>query len=107
LRLWLDTGAACRAGQARAVARGVKLGKPFALTLEQRQEAIVRLNAGESLRSIARTFGVSHHVIHFLGRSRQIWPKGTPRGENCQVKHAYFIAIARGGHFYRAGGTRW
>jgi DNA invertase Pin-like site-specific DNA recombinase len=40
-------------GRARAVARGVKLGRGFALNPEQRRQALARLDAGEASREIA------------------------------------------------------
>jgi DNA invertase Pin-like site-specific DNA recombinase len=47
-------------GRARAVARGVKMGRPPKLTPHQRQETIKRRDAGEeSLADIGRTYNVS------------------------------------------------
>jgi hypothetical protein len=42
-------------GRPRAKARGVKLGRAFKLTPEQRRQALARLDAGEVSREIART----------------------------------------------------
>jgi DNA invertase Pin-like site-specific DNA recombinase len=53
-------------GVKRAKERGVKFGRPTALTAYQRQEARQRLEAGESQSDIARTFGVSQATISRL-----------------------------------------
>jgi IS30 family transposase len=45
------------------MARGVKFGPKFKLTSYQRQEALARREAGESLVAIAKTFGVAHTTI--------------------------------------------
>jgi len=50
-------------GRARAQARGVKFGRPPALTAHQRQEALRRLAAGETQTDIARSYNVSHVTI--------------------------------------------
>ncbi len=50
-------------GRARAKARGVHMGRPPKLTPHQRQEAMARREAGESLSDIARTYGVAHTTI--------------------------------------------
>jgi DNA invertase Pin-like site-specific DNA recombinase len=57
-------------GRARAVARGVKLGRGFALNPEQRRQALARLDAGEASREIARTFNVAHTTIGRLATGR-------------------------------------
>jgi len=56
-------------GRARAKARGVKMGRGFALTPEQRRQALARLDAGEASREIARTFNVAHTTIGRLART--------------------------------------
>ena len=53
-------------GRARAKERGVHMGRPPALSLHQRREAIARRDAGEALIEIARTYGVSHSTISRL-----------------------------------------
>jgi len=50
-------------GRKRAKARGVHMGRPLALSRDQRREALARREAGEALTDIARTFGVSHTTI--------------------------------------------
>jgi len=53
-------------GRARAKARGVKFGRPSALTAHQRQEAIQRLAQGEAQADVARSFNVSQATISRL-----------------------------------------
>jgi DNA invertase Pin-like site-specific DNA recombinase len=53
-------------GRARAVARGVKMGRPPKLTPHQQKEAISRRDAGEPMRDIARSYDVSHSTISRL-----------------------------------------
>jgi DNA invertase Pin-like site-specific DNA recombinase len=53
-------------GRSRAKAKGVKFGRPPKLTPHQRREAIARLNAGETLVAIARSYNVSHPTIYRL-----------------------------------------
>jgi DNA invertase Pin-like site-specific DNA recombinase len=50
-------------GRARAKAAGKHMGRPSKLTPFQRQEALKRREAGESLTDIARTYGVAHTTI--------------------------------------------
>jgi DNA invertase Pin-like site-specific DNA recombinase len=54
-------------GRARAVAKGVKLGRKPKLTPHQRQEATQRVAAGkETLREIARSYNVHNSTISRL-----------------------------------------
>jgi DNA invertase Pin-like site-specific DNA recombinase len=53
-------------GRARAKVRGVKFGRPTALTVHQRQEALQRLANGEAQADVARTFNVSQATISRL-----------------------------------------
>jgi len=54
-------------GRARAVARGVKMGRPHKLTPHQQKEAIKRRDRGdESLTEIARSYNVSAATISRL-----------------------------------------
>ena len=53
-------------GRSRAQARGVKFGRPPALTPHQRQEASQRLANGEAQADVARSFNVSQATISRL-----------------------------------------
>jgi DNA invertase Pin-like site-specific DNA recombinase len=53
-------------GRARAVARGVKMGRTPKMTPHQMKEALRRRNAGEPMRDIAKDFNVSHSTISRL-----------------------------------------
>jgi DNA invertase Pin-like site-specific DNA recombinase len=53
-------------GRARAVARGVRLGRKPKLSPHQRQEAMARRNRGEAVSESARSYGVSHSTISRL-----------------------------------------
>jgi DNA invertase Pin-like site-specific DNA recombinase len=53
-------------GRVRAKARGVKFGRPSALTAHQRHEALQRLGNGEAQADVARTFNVSQATISRL-----------------------------------------
>jgi DNA invertase Pin-like site-specific DNA recombinase len=53
-------------GRERAKARGVKLGRRPKLSPHQIREALVRRDAGEAPREIARTYNVSHSTISRL-----------------------------------------
>lgn len=53
-------------GRARAQAKGVRFGRPPALTVDQRREALGRLAAGEAQADIARSYAVSQATISRL-----------------------------------------
>ncbi len=53
-------------GRTRAKARGVKFGRPTALTPHQRAEALQRLAHGDGQADVARTFNVSQASISRL-----------------------------------------
>src|SRR5499425_2722500 len=53
-------------GRKRAKARGVKFGRPAALTPHQRREAMQRLANGEAQADVARSFNVSQATISRL-----------------------------------------
>jgi DNA invertase Pin-like site-specific DNA recombinase len=53
-------------GRARAVAKGVKLGRSPKLTPHQQREALARREAGETVTDIARTYNVHHSTISRL-----------------------------------------
>ena len=56
-------GLAASEGRVRAKARGVHMGRHSAPNQNQQREALARIEAGEALTDIARTFGVSHTTI--------------------------------------------
>jgi DNA invertase Pin-like site-specific DNA recombinase len=53
-------------GRARAKTRGVKFGRPSALTPHQRHEVMQRLAQGEAQADLARSYGVSQATISRL-----------------------------------------
>jgi DNA invertase Pin-like site-specific DNA recombinase len=53
-------------GRERAKARGVAMGRKPKLTYHQRQEAVARREAGETLTDIGRSYNVSHSTISRL-----------------------------------------
>jgi DNA invertase Pin-like site-specific DNA recombinase len=56
-------------GRKRAKARGVRFGRPRKLTPHQRQEALQRLHAGETMSDVARTYAVDASTISRLAAS--------------------------------------
>jgi DNA invertase Pin-like site-specific DNA recombinase len=50
-------------GRVAAIKRGTRLGRKSKLDAHQQQEAIARLKAGESLRTIAKSYRVHHATI--------------------------------------------
>jgi DNA invertase Pin-like site-specific DNA recombinase len=57
-------------GRKRAKARGVKFGRPTALTPHQRAEALERLTQGEAQADLARSYGVSQATISRLATTQ-------------------------------------
>src|SRR3954471_10819399 len=53
-------------GRKRAKDRGVRFGRPRKLTAHQRQEALARLDAGETHADVARTYAVDPTTISRL-----------------------------------------
>ena len=53
-------------GRKAARSKGVRFGRKPKLTDHQQAEALKRLDAGESCRSIAKTMGVHHQTISKL-----------------------------------------
>jgi DNA invertase Pin-like site-specific DNA recombinase len=53
-------------GRTRAIARGVKMGRPPKMTPHQIKEALRRRDAGEPHRDIARSYDVSRSTISRL-----------------------------------------
>ncbi|PRY03197.1 recombinase family protein [Paraburkholderia sp. BL25I1N1] len=58
------------AGLARAKAEGKKLGRREALNDEQKEAIKRRIAGGETARSVAKVYGVSHPTILKLGKSK-------------------------------------
>ena len=56
-------------GRKRAKERGVKFGRPRKMTPHQRQEALQRLHAGETMADVARTYNVDATTIGRLAGS--------------------------------------
>src|SRR5919197_419493 len=56
-------------GRVRAKARGVKFGRPRKMTPHQRQEALQRLAADETMTDVARTYNVDPGTISRLAAS--------------------------------------
>jgi DNA invertase Pin-like site-specific DNA recombinase len=56
-------------GRKRAKDRGVKFGRPRKMTPHQRQEAIQRLAAGETMADVGRTYNVDATTISRLAAS--------------------------------------
>jgi hypothetical protein len=46
-----------------AKAKGVRFGRPAKLSVHQRREALQRMDAGESMVDLARTFGVDRATL--------------------------------------------
>ena len=53
-------------GRERAKARGVRFGRPRKLSPHQRREAIERINTGEPIADLARTFGINRSTLYRL-----------------------------------------
>lgn len=57
-------------GRARAVARGVKLGRKYTVTPIQRAEILARLDAGESAKSLGRSYRLHPSTIRRIRAER-------------------------------------
>jgi DNA invertase Pin-like site-specific DNA recombinase len=66
-------------GRERAKAEGVRFGRPPKMTAHQRREALHRMNAGESIVDLARTFGVDRAELSPAGMAASLAarPKST------------------------------
>jgi DNA invertase Pin-like site-specific DNA recombinase len=53
-------------GRERAKAKGVRFGRPAKLSAHQRREALQRMDAGEPVVDLARTFGVDRATLYRL-----------------------------------------
>lgn len=56
-------------GRTRAMAAGVRFGRPRALTPHQRKEAVARLHKGDAANDVAATYGVDRATIYRLLRA--------------------------------------
>jgi DNA invertase Pin-like site-specific DNA recombinase len=63
------------AGRERARANGVKFGRPPKLSQEQRQQARVRVNSGESQSAVAKSLHVSCSTISRLDKERAVYDR--------------------------------
>ena len=72
-------------GRKRAKERGVRFGRPRKLTPHQRQEALARLEAGETQADVARTYNVDATTIGRL--SRALSGKPPPRRHSRTLKN--------------------
>jgi len=61
-----------QAGLKRARAEGKTVGRPAALTPDQRRDVLARRAAGESLGVIAKHYGVSRAAIQRVGKSQLV-----------------------------------
>jgi DNA invertase Pin-like site-specific DNA recombinase len=62
-------------GRKRAKARGVRFGRPPALTAHQQQEALQRLRNGETQADIARSYDVAQGTISRLAANIGPFPE--------------------------------
>jgi DNA invertase Pin-like site-specific DNA recombinase len=53
-------------GRTRAMAKGIKFGRPYKLTVHQRREMMERIAAGEVQADIARSYGISQATVSRL-----------------------------------------
>ena len=58
-------------GRSRAKARGAHMGRPPALTPQQRQEVVRRLADGETIADLARSYNVGATTIHRVRKAGQ------------------------------------
>ena len=65
-------------GRKRAMAAGIKFGRPRKLSDYQRQEAIKRRADGETLAAISKSYGVSIAMISRLWNSPQVQRRWRP-----------------------------
>ena len=87
-------------GRARAKARGVRLGRKPKLTAHQRQEALVRREAGEPLAEIARSYDVHRTTRRSRGFSRSALSRLSTRYRRAPPPP--YAAHGPGGYFLSA-----
>lgn len=57
-------------GRARAIEQGKRMGRPRRITEDQRQSIIHRRQTGESLQSIAESFGIDNSTVSRIARAQ-------------------------------------
>src|SRR5262249_36500452 len=90
-------------GRKRAKARGVRFGRPRKMTPHQRQEALQRLHAGETMAEVARTYAVDGATISRLAAhspfERSAADVGSDGPGNAHAGSGLVNCFPRGAHF--------
>jgi DNA invertase Pin-like site-specific DNA recombinase len=59
-------------GRKRAMASGIKFGRPYALTAHQQREALARILAGEAVADVARSYDVNRSTLYRLMDAEEV-----------------------------------
>jgi DNA invertase Pin-like site-specific DNA recombinase len=59
-------------GRQRAMASGIKFGRPYALTAHQQREALGRILAGEAVADVARSYDVNRSTLYRLMDAKEV-----------------------------------